>query len=157
VTVLAEAQFNGPGSDPDTNPYLALPRRDLKGSGMMVANSIEWRGVPDSDDDVSIPLLRGVAEVTSESRWSNLDALYIRFVVLLVRNVATRCTPLSLGHTLALCCCSRDIHVIQVHAQTLEAADNAASNQQVHRPFRDAKQDRDNPVTTGPAGSLLVN
>jgi hypothetical protein len=85
----------------------------------MVANSIEWRGVPDSDDDVSIPPLRGVAEVTSESRWSNLDALYIRFVVLLVRNIATRCTPLSLGHTLALCCCSRDIHEIQVHAQTL--------------------------------------
>jgi len=130
----------------------------------MVANSIECRGVPDSDDDASIPPLHGVAEVTSESRWSKLDALYIRFVVLLVRNVATRCTPLSLGHTLAPCCCSRGIHEIDVHAQMLGNGRRRASEtseytdlaENAKRPSTN-KKDRDNHVTTGPAESLLVN
>jgi len=58
-------------------------------------------------------------------RGRNLHALHIRFVVLLVRNVATRCTFLSLGRTLAPCCSGRDTYEIDVHAQTLETADNA--------------------------------
>jgi hypothetical protein len=35
------------------------------------------------------PALPHVAKVTSDSRWSVFDVRYIRFVVLLVRNVAT--------------------------------------------------------------------
>jgi hypothetical protein len=41
-----------------------------------------------------------------------LDALYIRFVVLLVRNAAKQRTPLTLGRTLALYWFGRDIRGI---------------------------------------------
>jgi len=131
---------------------------------MVVAHSIECRGIPDSDDDVSIAPLRGVAEVTSESRWSNLHALYIRFVVLLVRNVATRCTPLSFGHTLAPCCCSTGIHEIDVHAQTLRNGRDALPPTSKYTDSfreREATQHESggprHPVTSGPAGSLFNN
>ena len=48
---------------------------------------------------------------------SNLDALYIRFVVILVRHVARRCTPPSRGCTLVPYCCGSDIVEIDIHAQ----------------------------------------
>jgi ketosteroid isomerase-like protein len=47
-----------------------------------------------------------------------LDALYIRFVVFLVRNVAKPCKCLILGHTLAPCCFGREIREINVMRKT---------------------------------------
>lgn len=66
----------------------------------LVEAQLERRVIPDFYD-VLISLLHGVDEVTSESRCSNCDPLFTRLVVLLVRNVAKRRTPLSLSRTLA--------------------------------------------------------
>jgi hypothetical protein len=43
-------------------------------------------------------------------RWLNFDALYIRFVALLARNVAKQCIPSIVGRTLAPCCFGRDTY-----------------------------------------------
>jgi hypothetical protein len=47
-----------------------------------------------------------------------LDALYIRFVVFLVRNAAKSCTCLILGHTLAPCGFGREICEVNVMTTT---------------------------------------
>jgi len=65
--------------------------------------SIDRRGTQDSGVDASLLPRYGVADVTAESRVFDFDALHIRFVVLLVRNVADRCAPgFSVVHLLSV-------------------------------------------------------